>query len=336
MSLQSTYRRDRDQVKGKREKEKGKAFFSFALLISFSLLPLTFSLLSGCGPRYTYPAKTVPSAVEKICLDEYGLTVHARVVGKTLGAVLFSKLDIEPDAENSKELQEKMSKVMQSLTRAALSTDMPLDFCMVALRDKAQGVEFRITRSVDDTKRANADAIGIEEAMNRTLFAQEHFPPGQDEFVVKEVKMENFLTDQTVQRIRIDYTKEGAEGESEPLVLVDGNFVDADNKRSFRFSLLALKADDPKRALLKVFKIVNDVIGGYRYTDFDSVEIQDYLNRQKLVIDRYSLNDYQKKRLNDSELLQRFVSESASIQEAFKLFGFALPQETAAATTPAP
>jgi len=286
-------------------------------------------LAAGCGPKYTYPASTVPQSVEKICQDEYKMTVQARVVGKTLGAVLYIDQLLDDKGQVSREVHEAMGKVMQATTRVSLSTDLPLDFCTVFVRDRKTGNELVITRSVDDSKRANADMIGIEESINRTLFGQGRYLNGMDEgFVLREIKIENFLADQIVQRIRFNFSKDAKEEFINAFALVDGVFDDQNGKRTFRFSVIGLKsADDPHATILNVFKVVNTVLGGYKYSAFDVIEIQDYLNRLKLVIDRQTMLDYQGKKIDETQILERFLTESQSIQEAFKLFGFALPQE---------
>jgi hypothetical protein len=92
--------------------------------------------------------------------------------------------------------------------------------------------------------------------------------------------------------------------------------------------VIGLKSsEDPHATVLNVLRVVNMVLGGYRFTQFDTIEIQDYLNRIKLVLDRQTLIDYQEKKISEAQLLERFLTESQSIQEAFKLFGFNLPQE---------
>ena len=298
----------------------GGAFFVACLLI-----------LSGCGPKYTYPAGKVPDSVVQISKKEYKLDVTARVVGKTVGAILYLDALADDQGQISKDVNEKMSKVMQVVTRVALSTDLPLDFCTVIVREKATGNQLVITKSMDDTKRANADAIGIEESINRTLFSQDKYDANAEDaqaFVLKEVKQENFLADQIVQRIRFNFAKEAKQDNQSDrsFVIADGNFERQPDKRTFRFSVIALKADDPKQLILGVFKVVNRVLQGYKFTDFDWVEIQDYLNRQKLFLDRETILAYQQKKISDNELLERFLTESQSIQEAFKLFGFTMPQ----------
>ena len=321
---------------------------------AFPVAFLALVFLSGCGPKYTYPASTVSKSVEDICNKEYDIKADARVTGKTLGAVFYSGHLIDKQGQVAKEVHEAMGKVMQAVTRVALSTDLPLDFSTVTIRDRNQGNELTITRSIDDTKRANADAIGVEESINRTLFSQGRYTPspkGRPVFVLKDVKLENFLSDQIVQRLRFNFSKDAKDSKdskdskdtkekdeaSAPFALVDGHFREEAGRKIFRFSMIGLKSEDPKTNILNIFRTVNAVLAGYAFKGFDLIEIQDYLNRQKLVIDRQTLLDFQNKKITETQILQRYLTESQSIQEAFKLFGFTLPSdstEDAAASAP--
>jgi hypothetical protein len=286
---------------------------------------------AGCGPKYTYPADTVPEAIEQICLKEYKLDVEARVVGKTVGAMVMMDVLMDDKGQISKEAHEVMGKVLMVVSnRVALSTDLPLDFAVVILRDKA-GNEISLTRAVDDTKRASAEALSIEESINRTLFTPRRYNVNDPSFVLKDVRLEEFLTEQITQRIRYSFTKDpGSEDEpmQQPFLHVDGAFDDREGRRVFRFSAIGVKpGDDPYASVLEIFKIVNKVLSGYRFSAFDAIEIQDYLNRLKLVLDRETLLEYQQKKISETQLLERCLIESQSIQEAFKMFGFNLGQD---------
>ncbi len=319
-------------IRLKNSQRPEKAFF-------FGLLLFLLFGLGGCGPKYTYPADSVPRSIESICKKEYKMDVHASVNGKTVGAVIYLDAIIDAKGQIPKEVNETMGKVMQVVTRVALSTDRELDFCTVVLRDKTHASELVISRALDDTKRANADAIGIEESINRTLFGQEKYQlpdTATESFVVKEITKEKFLAEQIVQRIRFNFSKDSKSEIEQPLVLADGAYEEKEGKKGFYFSIIALKADEPRQLMLRIFKIVNDVLKGYQFTLFDIVEIHDYLNRQKLVIDRQTILDYQNKKIKEEDLLDKFLFESQSIQEAFKLFGFNVPQESGDTETPLP
>ena len=299
----------------------------------FLLSSLVFLLFSGCGPKYTYPANSVPKSIEDIDRKEYKIDSIARVIGKTVGAVVYLDSIMDAKGQIPKEVNETMSKVMQTVTRVALSTDRPLDFCTVVIRDRLHGNELTITRFLDDTKRANAEAIGIEESISRTVFGQGKYKPETetwDSFVLKEIRLENFLTEQIVQRIRFGYSKENSQEENpKSTILVDGVFNNETDKRSFHFSIISIKSEDPKKVILGVFKTINETLMGYSFTAFDAIEVQDYLNRKKLVVDRQTLLDYQLKKVTEDQIMAKCLLESQSIQEAFKLFGFNLPQDSA-------
>ena len=286
------------------------------------------------------------------------MSVSARVVGKTVGALLYVNELIDTKGQIPKEVHEQMGKVLQVVARVSLSTDLTLDFCSIIIRDKKSSNELTITRSIDDTRRANAEALGVDESISRTLFDQGKYVKdalGKSPFILKEVRIENFLTDQIVQRIRYNFSKDSAEvqkkkvgkGDEEEsfnpaFILVDGVFENFQGKKDFRFSILSMKSEDPRETMLNVFKTVNDVLAGYKFHGFDQIEIQDYLNRQKLVLDHDTLVNYQKHKIKDADILNRFLKESQSVQEAFKLFGFSGPNgktgenSESAATAPNP
>ena len=305
--------------------------------------------MAGCGPKYTYPADSVAQSVEDLCVKDYNLKVTARLVGKTLGALYYVDDILDANGQIPREIHEQMGKIMQSVSRVSLSTDRLLDFCVVVIRDKAHLNELVITRSVDDTKRANSDAIGVEESINRTLFGQGKYQIAAGEepkFVLKEMTIEEFLAEQIAQRIRFGFVKESKDDDSQPpIVLVDGAFNPKDPAhvdRSFRFSVLSLKAEEPEETLKAVLHTIRDVLQGYDFHNYDKIEVLDYLNRQKLEFPREVMEAYQQKKIDEQAILSKYLSESQSIQEAFKLFGFNITPDAAdadaappvAATTP--
>lgn len=301
--------------------------------VSLILLLATFSLgtvLSGCGPKYSYPGATVPKAIEDICKTENQLNVQARVVGKTVGALSYvDSLSKTGDPQTAKDIQDKMWKILSVIIRVALSSDLPLDYSVVVLRDKTDGNQLVITRSLDDAKRQNADMLGLEESVNRITFDQEKMETEEDKsaFVLKDVKLEKFLADQMTQRIRYWFMK-GSPEDAANSVIIDGNYEEAEGgDKVFRFSVIALKASDPNDMMVNIFKTVNQVLYGYRFLNFDRVEIQDYLNRQKLVVDKQAVILYQNKKLTDEDLLNNYLQEAQSIQEVFKLFDMNIPKE---------
>lgn len=323
------------ESKVRRKKEEGRGILY--LLLSLSSIFFLASSLIGCGPKYTYPADTVPQSIETICKKENNIDVSARVVGRTAGALHYVDSLLDEKGQIPKEIHEKMGQIMQAVTRVALSTDLPVDFCVVVIRDRQHLNELEVTRSLDDTRRASADAIGIEESINRTLFGQGKYQPGEEvkkTFVLKEVLLADFLAEQIAQRIRFGFAKEAAPKDDEaaaaqqPFVLVDGLYNHTDTDKTFRFSVLSLKAEEPHELMIGVLRTVSEVLKGYKFADFTHIEVLDYLNRQKLAITKEVLDQYQQKKITEQEILDKYLSESQTIQEAFKLFGFNLNEST--------
>ncbi|MBI4432204.1 MAG: hypothetical protein HY592_01820 [Candidatus Omnitrophica bacterium] len=300
-------------------------------LFSGFLLGLVF--LSGCGPQYTYPAQTVVQSIKDISLKEYQIAIQARVVGKTAGAIFYVEDMMDDQGQIRREIHEKMGQVMQAVTRVALSTDKPLDYAIVIARDRKNLNELAVVRSIDDTKRASADMIGIEESINRTIFRQGKYRPVKGRsnvFALKEITLPHFLAEQIVQRIRFGAVRETQAGTEDniedKLLLVDGVYDVADGSRIFRFSTFSMRSETPGHSILEILKIASAVLKGYQFVEYDQIQIHDYLNRQKLALDRETVSHYQAKRVTEKDLLERFLTESQSIQEAFKLFGFEAPE----------
>ena len=115
------------------------------------LLLLTLPALSACGP-VTFPADRLPEAVRELCLKEQKVQVDARLLGKTL--FLSCDLDglIGLDLDFRKEALETLEGVMLSGTRASLSTDAPVDFLYMRVRDPRLGSTITLLRYIPDIK----------------------------------------------------------------------------------------------------------------------------------------------------------------------------------------
>lgn len=136
-----------------------------------ALLLLTATLLTAsCGPSYS--KARVAEAVVELCQKEYQLTVQAKLEGTTLAVLLpaqdllESPLPITPetDLQTLSEQPKFSAKGMDQLQHVALvvrrvilSTDAPMDFYIVLIRDAASGqIELRWLGHVLDLKRLNA------------------------------------------------------------------------------------------------------------------------------------------------------------------------------------
>lgn len=278
----------------------------------------------------TFPSSRLTERLEEVALKDYGLEASARLAGTTLGimAAVPRIGDLAGDAD-----QELVRKVIGDLvfavTRAALSTDADVRFVVAVVRGAEDQNEVRITRNVADIKKAQTEALSVEESLNRTLWDQARYQPDPvdlSHFTLHELTMEEFLQKQIVQRVRFLNQNKAGQNVFLPTELIDGRFQDAPEGRLFEFSIVSFESVAAELNVLKVLRVVNEVFGGYGFRDFDLVVIKDLLSRKMLIIDRHILEEYQHKRVGEDEILRLGfrddMSESDRLRNALEIFGF--------------
>jgi hypothetical protein len=128
---------------------------------------LPILLLSGCL-RPTYRAGTIEESVRKICRKEYGFDPVARKMGKTL----YVRFAIEGASLQGldRNAAKKLNGALLTVTRVALSADVPIDFVAVQAA-YGEGSVLTFLRYVPDIKayfynrisRGELEARGIME-----------------------------------------------------------------------------------------------------------------------------------------------------------------------------
>lgn len=108
--------------------------------------------LAGCGP--TYPKARVAEAVVEMCQKEYRLDVQAKLEGTTLSVLLPARRlfdtpvtvtpDTDPQTLNqllrfSEQGVDQLQDVALAVRRVVLSTDAPVEFYVVIIRDADGG-----------------------------------------------------------------------------------------------------------------------------------------------------------------------------------------------------
>jgi len=294
-------------------------------------LILTFS---GCANKPTFPEATITDSIESITKDLYDLETTGRVAGETIGVMLYvdTMLD-ETKTTIPPEVHEKLGNLTQVVTRIALSTDAEVEFIVVAMRGEDELMELRLVRYVDDIKKAHTEALAITESMNRTLFQQARYDltAAQTEpFPLDRMTMEEFLTQQILQRTRFAKAKTEEEEEAPetpgmPTELFDGRFAHTVGGGTFEFSVLTFQPAKSQENLLKILQNARDVLGGYKFEPFNWVIIRDLLTGQKITLDRHTLMSFWNKEISEEEILSTHVSQDIAqgqvFQNALEIFG---------------
>lgn len=127
-------------------------------------------VLTGCGP--TYPKSRVADAVVELCRTEYQLEARAKLQGTTLSVLLPARqlfetpIALTPDTDLqtlnqllrfSEKGMDQFQNVALAVRRVVLSTDAPVEFYVVIIRDADGGqLELHWLGHVLDLKRLNA------------------------------------------------------------------------------------------------------------------------------------------------------------------------------------
>ncbi len=133
-------------------------------------LLLALSTVSACGP--TYPKARVAQAVVELCRAEYHLEATAVLKGHTLAVLLpathlfespvtiTSETDVRllnQQLKFSSQGMDQLQHVALIVRRVILSTDAPIEFYLVMIRDAEGGqIELRWLGHILDLKRLNA------------------------------------------------------------------------------------------------------------------------------------------------------------------------------------
>ena len=267
--------------------------------------------LPGCAP--TYPHAALESSLIQLCKKEYGIDVSVQLVGKTIGVQVPLEKLFDSTLKLSPEVGDTLDGVILATSRVVLSTDDPPDFYVVVARDKRiPGVELKLIRYVQDIRRLNYGDLSRSEYTKRMLF---EFGLGlgifeeDDRFHIDEVKLEKFLSDQISQRIKSQLDEEKELKKDVDVRSVQGDYLSG----KFVFNLdvqrrgitlwESLGSEEEKKIIESALSVILEVLRGYRFQNFESVEIRAPFLTHAFLLDKRVLELYRRKKINLSELL---------------------------------
>ena len=133
-------------------------------------------------------------------------------------------------------------------------------------------------------------------------------------FYIKDVSLPEFLTEQIAGRVRNEFREDRGFAENLLLKSSKGNYYIKEGKGYFKLEILAEpKIDtewDPNKTTNKIFrkslKIANDVIHGYRFKDFDFIEIVNLLDGRNLLISRSEMELLRLKKIKFEDVSSTF------------------------------
>jgi hypothetical protein len=178
--------------------------------ISLSFLLLLCLVSVSCSP--TYPKEKIIDGVIRLCEKEYSVKVEVAIEGSTMGVRMPIDDLFDPDTFqiNTKSF-DKITGVMLSASRVALSSDKSIDFYTVIAHDKkVPGAEVVMTRYVHDLRRFFLGDISRGEFTKRMVFDVRFNPQGiidtwLGSFTLKEYSLADFIIAQTERRITDEF-----------------------------------------------------------------------------------------------------------------------------------
>ena len=252
----------------------------------------------GCEGGPTYPKATVAESLSAL-LDEDHLDATVRFVDHTLGVQLSypgALTQTETSITLGPEFQEAIRKVLTAIHRVVLSTDADIQFYVLLLSDpKAPGAYLTMVRYLDDVKRANANMIDSPEMFARTIFELSDAgaaPVSLDQYVPRDIKLEEFLSWQLARRIQYALAEELKPSGVLSVGRCGGRFQDGE----FDFMLDVAPASGgalDEVTLDQVFQVstgvIAKVLASYRFDRFDAVRLTHPMSGRNLVLPKARL-----------------------------------------------
>ena len=125
--------------------------FNDRLQVKFFVFVVFFILfLPSCGP--TYPKEKLLNSVQKLFKKELHFDVHTKLMGKTLYVGIEMENVLDKDFQFSPKVVEQLESAMISISRIGLSTDAPIDFTVIDLRDQTYKVKVEVMRKMQDLR----------------------------------------------------------------------------------------------------------------------------------------------------------------------------------------
>lgn len=266
------------------------------------VLPGAAALLvvAGCGNRPTYPKAHLAESLQELFAGER-LATSIRLLDHTLVVHLN-----HPDAlaRQGSEIglgpafDEGIRKVLTTTHRVLLSSDAEVWFYVLLISDpNLPGAYLTMIRYLDDIRRANANMLDTPEIYARTIFELDVMgnPPPLDQYVPRDIRLEEFLSWQLSRRIQAALAEELRAGGIASVGRCNGRFEDGE----FAFTLNVSPAseaplDEPtmQQAFQVSMNVITKVLSSYRFESFEAVRLIHPLSGRMLLLPKARLDPF--------------------------------------------
>jgi hypothetical protein len=263
----------------------------------------------SCTP--TYPKDKIVEGVKRLCEKEYNVSVEVAIEATTMGVRMPIEELFDPQTFqiNTKSF-DKITGVMLSASRVALSSDKSIDFYTVIAYDKkVPGAEVVMTRYVDDLRRFFLGDISRGEFAKRMVFDIRFNPQGivdtwLGSFTLTQYNLPDFMAAQAQRRITDDFReKEGLAGKFK-VVSCHGEhkdktfqFVVDINREGLPMSELIHGSSWRMKILELCVKHIAHVIHIYSFDDAQGISVYNKIDDNHIEVFREEFGSYRTRRI---------------------------------------
>ncbi|MEK7878889.1 MAG: hypothetical protein AAB285_03435 [candidate division NC10 bacterium] len=238
-------------------------------------------MATSCS-RISYPKARLAESLQKV-LQEDQLTASVRLIDHTLAVHLEHPLALSQAGGQigiGPAFDDATRKVIGAIHRVLLSSDAEVRFYVVLLSDPTvPGAYLTLVRYMDDIRRANAQMLDTPEIFARTVLELNFLgsiPMTIDQYVPRDIRLEEFLSWQLARRIQTTLTDELQTKGVASVGRCGGRFEQGE----FAFTLdVASPADHPldEATLQEVFRassnVIAKVLSSYKFEGFQTVRL---------------------------------------------------------------
>jgi hypothetical protein len=278
---------------------------------SISILSLIFFSIVGTSCAPTYPKERIIEGVKTLCEKEYNTDVEVVIEGSTMGVrmPIEGLFDAETFQINTKAF-DKITGVMLSASRVALSSDKSIDFYTVIAHDKkVPGAEVVMTRYVHDLRRFFLGDISRGEFTKRMVFDVRFNPQGiidtwLGSFTFKEYSLADFIIAQTERRIMDEFRENSNLAGKFRVISCEGGL----DKEALSFTVDISREGLPMSELIhgkswrnKVLEVcvqkIAYVVYVYSFDEVQDIEVLNKFDNNSIKISKKEVNQWRKRRI---------------------------------------
>jgi len=280
------------------------------MILNRAILLLVFCIVfASCTP--TYPKERIVESVQKLCEKEYNVDVEVIIEGSTMGVRIpleglfdTETLQIKPEAFD------KITGVMLSASRVALSSDRSIDFYTVITYDpKVPGAEVVMTRYIFDLRRFFLRDISRGEFAKRMVFDVRFNPQAiidtwLGDFTLKDQSFTEFICEQISRRILDEFRENKLLAGKFKVVSCNGGLeedrlkfvIDISREGLPVSELIHGKAWHSEILELCMQKICY-VTYVYSFYDFNEIEVFNKFDNKSLIISKDEISKWRNRRI---------------------------------------